>query len=230
MGYNICTCLTDNCEYNQNLTQLNPLNPLETQLSNTKILYLNTITSNNYSKSNRQKLRNSFNYTNYDTITNLNQYQFNQTDNKTVLSGLAIRTRQENANLLPYLDFNTLTKYMENMHLLNKISAVYRGHNLRKKYDKELLDKLISFEQKLIYKYNQKVIKNNPNLEKSINKFGDKILDYQNFWKKYYDKKPEINNTNNNNIVNGSKIMKYNKNIKNNKYKNNHYRSEEPHV
>ena len=223
MGYNICTCLTDNCEYNQNLTQLNPLNPLETQLSNTKILYLNTITSNNYSKSNRQKLLNSFNYTNYDTITNLNQYQFNQTDNKTVLSGLAIRTRQENANLLPYLDFNTLTKYMENMHLLNKISAVYRGHNLRKKYDKELLDKLISFEQKLIYKYNQKVIKNNPNSEKSINKFGDKILDYQNFWKKYYDKKPEINNTNNNNIVNGSKIMKYNKNIKNNKYKNNHY-------
>ena len=118
MGYNICTCLTDHCEYNQNLTQQNPLNPLETQLSNTKILYLNTITSNNYSKSNRQKLLNSFNYTNYDTITNLNQYQFNQTDNKTVLSGLAIRTRQENVNLLPYLDFNTLTKYMENMNLL----------------------------------------------------------------------------------------------------------------
>ena len=183
MGYNICTCLTEHCEYNQNLTQQNPLNPLETQLSNTKILYLNTITSNNYSKSNRQKLLNSFNYTNYDTITNLNQYQFNQTDNKTVLSGLAIRPRQENGNLLPYLDFNTLTKYMENMHLLNKISAVYRGYNLRKKYDNELLDKLISFEQKLIYKYNQKVIKNNPNLEKSINKFGDKILDYQNFWK-----------------------------------------------
>ena len=224
MGSDICTCLTDKCdfkEYNENLTQQNVL---ETQLNSTKILYFNTISSNNNSKSNRQKLLlNSINYTNYDTITNLNQYQFNQTDNKTVLSGLAIRPRQENVNLLPYLDFNTLTKYMENMHLLNKISAVYRGYNLRKKYDNELLDKLISFEQKLIYKYNQKVIKNNPNLEKSINKFGDKILDYQNFWKKYYDKKPEINNTNNNYIVSGSKIMKYNKNIKNNKYKNNHY-------
>ena len=226
MGYNICTCLTDHCENNHNLTQQNPLNPLETQLSNTRILYLNSISSNNNSKSNRQKLLlNSINYTNYDTITNINvNQQFNQTDNKTVLSGLEIKARQENTNLLQYLDFNTLTKYMENINLINKISAVYRGYKLRKKYDSELLDKLISFEQKLIYKYNQKVIKNNPNLEKSINKFGYKILDYQNCWKKYYDQKPEIHNDKNNNYKNnGSKIMKYNKNIKNNKYKNGYY-------
>ena len=222
MGYNICTCLTDNCDYNQDLTPQNSLNPLETQLSSTKILYLNSLSSNNYSKSNRQKLLlNSINYTNYDTITNLNiNQQFNQTDNKTILSGLAIKSRQENGT--PYLDYNTLTKYTENINLLNKICAVFRGYALRKKYDSEILDKLISFEQKLIYKYNQKVIKNNQNLEKSINLFSDKILDYQNSWKKYYDKKPEIHNNNNYKII-GSKMMKYNKSIKNNKYKNECY-------
>ena len=222
MGYNICTCLTDHCDYNQDLTPQNSLNPLETQLSSTKILYLNSLSSNNYSKSNRQKLLlNSINYTNYDTITNFNiNQQFNQTDNKTILSGLAIKARQENGT--PYLDCNTLTKYTENINLLNKICAVFRGYTLRKKYDSEILDKLITFEQNLIYKYNQKVIKNNPNLEKSINLFSDKILDYQNSWIKYYDKKPEIISNNNYKII-GSKIMKYNKNIKNNKYKNEIY-------
>ena len=155
MGYNICTCLTDNCENNHNLTQQNPLNPLETQLSNTRILYLNSISSNNNSKSNRQKLSLKQIANKNQVITNINvNQQFNQTDNKTVLSGLEIKARQENTNLLQYLDFNTLTKYMENINLINKISAVYRGYKLRKKYDSELLDKLISFEQKLIYKYN----------------------------------------------------------------------------
>ena len=223
MGSDICTCLTDKCdfkEYNENLTQQNVL---ETQLNSTKILYFNTISSNNNSKSNRQKLLlNSINYTNYDTITNLNQYQFNQTDNKTILSNLAIKTKQENVFVLPYIDFNTLTKYAENIYLINKISACYRGYNLRKKFNDEILDNLISFEQKLIYKYNQNIINNNPNLIKSINNFADIILDYQNSWKKYYDIKPELNNCSNNNCIKkyGSKIMKYNKNIKNNKYNN----------
>ena len=181
MGYDICTCLTDRCDYNENLTQKNGM---ETQISSTKLLYFNTITSNNYSKSNRQKLLNSINNTyNDDTFTNLNQYQyqFNQTDNKTILSNLDTqRTNKDNMLPLPYLDYNTLTKYIENIQFINKISAVYRGHFLRKKYNNVILDKLISFEQKLIYKYNQKVINNNPNLEKFINKFGEKILNYQN--------------------------------------------------
>ena len=197
MGYDICTCLTDRYdfnEYNENLTQQNAL---ETQLGSTKILYFNTITSNNYSKSNRQKLLlNSINYTNYDTITNLNQYQFNQTDNKTILSNLAVKTKQENIVVLPYLDFNSLTKYAENIFLINKISACYKGYTLRKKFNEEILDELISFEQKLIFKYNQNIINNNSNLIRSINKFADIILDYQNIWKKYYDKKPGINNCN----------------------------------
>ena len=223
MGYDICTCLTDRYdfnEYNENLTQQNAL---ETQLGSTKILYFNTITSNNYSKSNRQKLLlNSINYTNYDTITNLNQYQFNQTDNKTILSNLAVKTKQENIVVLPYLDFNSLTKYAENIFLINKISACYKGYTLRKKFNEEILDELISFEQKLIFKYNQNIINNNSNLIRSINKFADIILDYQNIWKKYYDKKPEINNCNckSNYKKYGSKIMKYNKQIKNKKYNN----------
>ena len=222
MGAGICTCLTFNCEYNENLTQQNIL---ETQLSTQKILYLNSITANNYSKTNRQQLlHNSVNYTNFDTITNLNQYQFNQTDNKTITSNLAIKTKQDNYASFPYLDYNTLTKYMENVELINKISAVYKGRDFRKKYSNELYDKLISFEQKLIYKFNQKIFNDNPNLEKSINKFGDKILDYQNCWKKYYKKLPEIihgsNDNNKKEKKYGSKIMKYNPKMKINKYKN----------
>ena len=236
MGNDICTCLTDRCEYNEYNENLIQQNALETQISTTKLLYLNSRNSNKYSKSNRQKLLlNSINYTNYDTFTNLNQYQFNQTENKTISSNLAIKTKQENIITLPYLDHNTLTKYAENIFLINKISAAYRGYNYRKKYSDEILDNLISYEQKLIFKYNQKVINNNPNLVKSINKFADKILDYQNYWKKYYDKKPGIididNNLNNNNLNNdickgkkfGCKIMKYNKNINNNKYINEHF-------
>ena len=224
MGYNICTCLTDRCDYNENLTQKNGF---ETQISSSKLLYFNIITSNNYSKPNRQKFFNSINNTYNDTITNLNQYQFNQTDNKTIISNLDTQTRQENKSPLPYLDYNTLTKYIENINLINKISATYRGYIFRKKYNNEILDKLISFEQKLIYKYNKKIINDNPNLEKSINKFGDKILDYQNIWKKYYDKLPDIiDNKGENNLKEkkyGSKIMKYSKNIANNKYINDYF-------
>ena len=229
MGNDICTCLTDHFEYQENNENLTQKNALDTQISATKILYINTISSNKYSNSNRQKLLlNSINYTNYDTITNLNQYQFNQTENKTILSNLAIKTKNENSFFLPYYDCNTLTKYISNIHLISKISAAFKGYYLRKKFNNELLDKLISFEQKLIFKYNQKVINTNPNLEKSINKFGDKILDYQNYWKKYYNTKPEINNDNNydENLKEkkyGTKIMKYNKNINNNKYKNEHF-------
>ena len=229
MGYDICTCLTDNGDYNETLTQKNGM---ETQISSTKILYFNTINSNNYSKSNRQKLLlNSINNTYNDTLTNLNQYQyqFNQTDNKTILSNLDTqRTNKDNMLPLPYLDYNTLTKYIENIQFINKISAVYRGHFLRKKYNNVILDKLISFEQKLIYKYNQKVINNNPNLEKSINKFGEKILDYQNLWHKYYDTMPDLTLDNKyENLLKekkyGSKIMKYNKNINNTKSMNDYY-------
>ena len=223
MGINICTCLTDRCEFNQNLTQENAL---ETQRSITKVLYYNTITSYNYSKSNRQKLLlNSINYTNSDTLTNLNQYQFNQTDNKTILSNLATRTKQMNSiNALPYLDCNILTKYIENIEIINKIIAVFRGYILRKKFNSEILDNLISFEQKFIYKYKQKIINNNPNLEKAIDKFGDKILDFQNCWKKYYSKYPKVNSSNNlKDKIFGNKIMKYKTNIKSQKFKNEYY-------
>ena len=65
------------------------------------------------------------------------------------------------------------------------------------------------------------------NIEKNIvmkclNKYGDIILDYQNSWKKYYDKKPFI--VHNNDYIRkekkiGRKIMKYNKTLGNNKNK-----------
>jgi hypothetical protein len=85
---------------------------------------------------------------------------------------------------------------------------------LRKKYTNKLLDSLISFEQKLIFKYNRKIINDNPNLEKSINKFGEKILNYQEIWKKYYETKPSINNSSDLNEKKfGRKIMKYNKKL-----------------
>ena len=224
MGQDICTCLNYRSDYNANLTHQNSF---ETQGNNTKILYLDSMTSNIYSKSNRQKIFNSLNYTNYDTTIN----QFNQTENRTIYSHMPTITRQENMPIQSYLDYNTLTKYIENIKLINKIIAVYRGYNLRKRYSNELLDKLISFEQKLIFKYNQKIINDNPNLEKTLNKFGDKILDYQNIWKKYYDEKPYIKGgsiRNNEESMQsekkyGRKIIKYNKNIKNIKYKNNHY-------
>ena len=222
MGHDICNCLNDRNEYNANLTQQNLLETQINQTNNTKILYLDSVTSNNnYSKSNRQKLLlNSINYTNYDTTIN----QFNPNENKTIPSHLTTLTKQENTTMVNYLDYKTLTKYIENVYLINKIIAAYRGHNLRKKYTNKLLDSLISFEQKLIFKYNRKIINDNPNLEKSINKFGEKILNYQEIWKKYYETKPSINNSSDLNEKKfGRKIMKYNKKIDNNTYKNGHY-------
>ena len=193
MGHDICNCLNDRNEYNANLTQQNLLETQINQTNNTKILYLDSVTSNNnYSKSNRQKLLlNSINYTNYDTTIN----QFNPNENKTIPSLLTTLTKQENTTVVNYLDHKILTKYIENVDLINKIIAVYRGHNLRIKYTNKLLDSLISFEQKLIFKYNRKILNDNPNLEKSINKFGEKILNYQDIWKKYYGTKPLINNS-----------------------------------
>ena len=222
MGHDICNCLNDRNESNANLTQQNLLETQINQTNNTKVLYLDSVTSNNnYSKSNRQKLLlNSINYTNYDTTIN----QFNPNENKTIPSHLTTLTKQENTTMVNYLDYKTLTKYIENVYLINKIIATYRGYNLRKKYTNKLLDSLISFEQKLIFKYNRKIINDNPNLEKSINKFGEKILNYQDIWKKYYGTKPSISNSNDLNEKKfGRKIMKYNKKINNNKYKNGHY-------
>ena len=222
MGHDICNCLNDRNEYNANLTQHNLLETQINQTNNTKVLYLDSVTSNNnYSKSNRQKLLlNSINYTNYDTTIN----QFNPNDNKTIPSLLTTLTKQDNTTMVNYLDHKTLTKYIENAELINKIIAIYRGHNLRKKYTNKLLDSLISFEQKLIFKFNRKILNDNPNLEKSINKFGEKILNYQDIWKKYYGTKPLINNNNDLNEKKfGRKIMKQNKKINDNKYKNDHY-------
>ena len=222
MGHDICNCLNDRNEYNANLTQHNLLETQINQTNNTKVLYLDSVASNNnYSKSNRQKLLlNSINYTNYDTTIN----QFNPNENKTIPSLLTTLTKQENTTVVNYLDHKILTKYIENVDLINKIIAVYRGHNLRIKYTNKLLDSLISFEQKLIFKYNRKILNDNPNLEKSINKFGEKILNYQDIWKKYYGTKPLINNSIDLNEKKfGRKIMKYNKKINNSKYKNDHY-------
>ena len=123
---------------------------------------------------------------------------------------------------MPYIDYKTQTRYIENTKKINKIIAIFKGNKFRKKYNNEIFDDLISFEQKLIYKYNQKIKEENPNLEKCLNKFGDLILDYQNSWKKYYDKKPFI--VHNNDYIRkekkiGRKIMKYNKTLENNKNK-----------
>lgn len=110
--------------------------------------------------------------------------------------------------------------------MINKIIAIYRGNKFRKKYKNEILDYLISFEQKLIFKYNQKIKQENQNLENCVNKFGDLILDYQSVWKKYYDKKPFVVHYNEyfkREKKLGRKIMRYNKNINNTKYREEHF-------
>lgn len=125
--------------------------------------------------------------TNDDTLT-INQFKQNSVNNTYVPA----KTREENLLTMPYLDYNTQTRYIENIKMINKIIAIYRGNKFRKKYKNEILDYLISFEQKLIFKYNQKIKQENQNLENCVNKFGDLILDYQSVWKKYYDKKPFV--------------------------------------
>ena len=132
------------------------------------------------------------------------------------------KTKEDFLLTVPYLDFNTQTKYIENTKNINKIIAIYRGNIFRRNYWNEIFDYLISFEQKLIFKYNQKIKKENPNLDKCVNKYGNIILDYQNIWKKYYDKKPFV--VHNNDYLYkekkmGRKIMKYKKNIEKKKYK-----------
>ena len=224
MGADICTCLTDENENNEDMIQKN--NSSESQKnSSTKILYLNSLTSNNnnLSLSHRQKLYlNSINLTNDDTLT-MNQLKHNTINNTYV----PFKTREENLlTTVPYLDFNTQTRYIENYKIINKIIAIYRGNKFRKKFSDEIFDYLISFEQKLIFKYNQKIKKTNPNLEKCLNKYGDIILDYQNCWKKYYDKKPFVVHNNDDFPKEkklGRKIMKYNKHLEKNKNKNREY-------
>ena len=220
MGYDICTCLTEKCQNNDEIKQQYSF---ETQNSSTKILYLNSLTSNNnLLRSHRQQIYlNSINLIN-DDISTINQFKQNLSTNPNI----NLKTRQENQPTIVFLDFNTQTRYIENVNLINKIIAIYRGNKFRKKYNEEILDKLISFEQKLIFKYNQKIKEENPNLEESINKFGNYILDYQNIWKKYYDKKPFIIHDNEyykREKKLGRKIMKYikhrnNKNLKNEEY------------
>ena len=220
MGSDICTCLLEENEKSEDLNQEN--NTFESQKnSSTKILYLNSLSSNNIniSLSHRQKLYlNSINLTNEDTTT-LNQLKPISLTN----TYLPSKTKEDFLLTVPYLDFNTQTKYIENTKNINKIIAVYRGNIFRRKYSNEIFDYLISFEQKLIFKYNQKIKKENPNLDKCVNKYGDIILDYQNIWKKYYDKKPFV--VHNNDYLYkekkmGRKIMKYKKNIEKKKYKN----------
>ena len=225
MGTDIYACLTYENENNEDMIQHNTS---ETQKnSSTKILYLNSLTSNNnyLSLSHRQKLYlNSINLTNDDTLT-MNQFKQNTINN----TYIPFKTREENLlTTVPYLDFNTQTRYIENSKMINKIIAIYRGNKFRKKYADEIFDYLISFEQKLIFKYNQKIKKENPNLEKCLNKYGNIILDYQNIWKKYYNRKPFV--VHNNEYFPkekkfGRKIMKYKKNSENNK--NYHYKINE---
>ena len=219
MGADICTCLTDENEKNEDIINHNTSESIKN--SSTKILYLNSLSSNNMnlSLSHRQKLYlNSINLTNEDTLT-MNRFKQNLRTNTYV----PFKTREENLlSTVPYLDFNTQTRYIENTTIINKIIAIYRGNKYRKKYSDEIFDYLISFEQKLIFTYNQKIKKENPNLENCLNKYGDIILDYQNSWKKYYDKKPFI--VHNNDYIRkekkiGRKIMKYNKTLGNNKNK-----------
>ena len=224
MGHELCRCLTDNYETSEDLVKQNTF---ETQKNSntTKILYLNSLTSNNnnlLSVSHRQKLYlNSINLTNDDTLT-INQFKQNSVNNTYVPA----KTREENLLTMPYLDYNTQTRYIENIKMINKIIAIYRGNKFRKKYKNEILDYLISFEQKLIFKYNQKIKQENQNLENCVNKFGDLILDYQNVWKKYYDKKPFVVHYNEyfkREKKLGRKIMRYNKNINNTKYREEHF-------
>ena len=219
MGADICTCLTDENEKNEDIINHNTSESIKN--SSTKILYLNSLSSNNMnlSLSHRQKLYlNSINLTNEDTLT-MNKFKQNLRTN----TYIPFKTREENLlSTVPYLDFNTQTRYIENTIIINKIIAIYRGTKYRKKYSDEIFDYLISFEQKLIFTYNQKIKKENPNLENCLNKYGDIILDYQNSWKKYYDKKPFI--VHNNDYIRkekkiGRKIMKYNKTLGNNKNK-----------
>ena len=172
MGSDLCTCLTEQSENNEDIINQNTYNSQKN--SATKILYINSQTSisNNRSISHRQKLYlNSINLTNDDTLT---QNQFKPTSvNNTYIP---FKTREENLlTTIPYLDFNTQTRYIENTKIINKIIAIYRGNKFRKKFSDEIFDYLISFEQKLIFKYNQKIKETNPNLEKCMNKYGDII-------------------------------------------------------
>ena len=223
MGNDLCTCLTEHCDNSEDIIHQNTF---ETQKnSSTKVLYLNSQTSNiNYlSLSHRQKLYlNSLNLKNEDTTT-LNQFKQNTVTN----TYIPMKTREDLLLTVPYIDFNTQTYYVENTKKINKIIAVYRGNKFRKKYSNEIFDCLINFEQKLIFKFNQKIKKENPNLEKCVNKYGELILDYQNSWKKYYDKKPFVFHGNNEYFIKekklARKIMKYNKNIEKNKYKTENY-------
>ena len=223
MGSDLCTCLTEQNENNEDIINQNTYDSKKNTA--TKILYLNSQTSmsNNRSLSHRQKLYlNSINLTNDDTITQ-NQFKQNTVTNTYIPS----KTLEENAITVPYIDYKTQTRYIENTKIINKIIAIFKGNKFRKKYSNEIFDELISFEQKLIYKYNQKIKEDNPNLEKCLNKYGDIILDYQNCWKKFYDKKPFIIHNNNEYFQKEKKIerkiMKYRKNIDNNKYKNENF-------
>lgn len=198
MGTELCTCLNNDNEYNSSSLYSNET---ETQVCNTKILYVNSLVS---VKSNRQKkLDNSINYTNYATTINV------------------IPTKQEFSSNFSYLDCDTLTKYLDNIKLINKIKAIFRGISYRKKYNNEILDKLISFEQNLLLKYKQKVIRNNPNLEKCINKYSDIIMNYPNIKQKYYSEKKSKKLTTSKESLNyGMKLMKYKKQKNNFKYIN----------
>ena len=219
MGSDICTCLTEEVENSEEYIQKN--NTFESNKnSSTKILYLNSLSSNNVnlSLSHRQKL-----YLNSINLTNENTMIFNQFKQNTVSNTyIPYKTIEENLFTIPYLDFNTQTRYIENTKIINKIIAIYRGNKYRKKYKNEIFDYLINFEQKLIFKYNQNIKNENSNLEKCVNKYGDIIIDYQNIWKKYYDKKPFV--VHNNDFLYkekklGRKIMTYNKNMEKKKYK-----------
>ena len=219
MRSDICTCLTEEVENSEEYIQKN--NTFESNKnSSTKILYLNSLSSNNVnlSLSHRQKL-----YLNSINLTNENTMIFNQFKQNTVSNTyIPYKTIEENLFTIPQLDFNTQTRYIENTKIINKIIAIYRGNKYRKKYKNEIFDYLINFEQKLIFKYNQNIKNENSNLEKCVNKYGDIIIDYQNIWKKYYDKKPFV--VHNNDFLYkekklGRKIMTYNKNMEKKKYK-----------
>ena len=77
MGADICTCLTDENEKNEDIINHNTSESIKN--SSTKILYLNSLSSNNMnlSLSHRQKLYlNSINLTNEDTLT-MNKFKQN---------------------------------------------------------------------------------------------------------------------------------------------------------
>ena len=153
MGSDLCTCLTEQNENNEDIINKNTYDSQKN--SATKILYLNSQTSisNNRSISHRQKLYlNSINLTNDDTMT---QNQFKQ--NTVTNTYIPYKTLEENILTVPYIDYKTQTKYIENAKKINKIIAVYKGNKFREKYTNEIFDDLISFEQKLIFKYNKKI-------------------------------------------------------------------------